>query len=247
MQIPSYLQPEVKYHDMDLGSRQLTNGIQPIGPGDWIDSTGGGSGFICADSRVLYTNIMQGTSESTRIGRKIKVLSMDFTFRLDVDYGSINQHAWIDDTECEMYIVYDSQSNNTISGAADTEIWNTAMGARPNGLYRNLNEQSRFRILKKKTIHFGRNVRDTVYGTGTPSGVFTASRFFKQYRVFCKPNKLVHYNVEDQIVGPGVLDGTRLPGGNIQIWFVWNHGSTTTTHPRVTIENARLRTKFIDV
>lgn len=239
--LPSYLAPEVKFHDQYmLSGTPLPAGLNWASDMQWQDGISPSLNIVTPSSATLLANVCQGTSENTRIGRKIKVMQMILDMSFYYTFPGAN---YIDNRDLDMFIVYDTQNNNHAAGTSANDVWNTGTGyiARPRVLLRNLDEQSRFKILRHVKIKCP-TVSTPIYaGANHPHGL----KFSK--RVIINPNKLIHYDVKNDtdLVSGASYDGTRMPGGNISVWFCAPDSTVSDTIWELT--HFHVRTKFIDV
>ncbi len=141
---------ELKFHDLDID-----------------DATVAGPGTIAEDSCVV---IAQGTTESTRLGRKITIKSINWRFQITL--GTTATAANTSDT-VRVILYLDKQTNGAAAGVTDILETDNFQS------FNNLANKSRFRTLMDRTYDLvipsgsGRGSTDTLsYGDVTMHDAF---------------------------------------------------------------------------
>lgn len=117
---------EVKYFDSNFGSVGV-----PAGPASLIDAT--------------IINIVNGTGPSDRVGRRIRVVGIDYSTSVILLAGNANDVIQFD-------IWQDRQSNGNT--AAPAELYTAIAGAQGTCQFPYLPNEKRFKRLIKRTVSF---------------------------------------------------------------------------------------------
>jgi len=127
-----------------------------------IDTVQTATTFTTAGTTVLLNGAAAGTDFTSRIGRKIKVMSVQFR-------GSISPGTL--DNNCRVIIFYDKQPNGGGLPAVADLILNHSAGAGSTATdFMNLNNRDRFMILKDMVVPVGRiSTTATQAVAGSPS------------------------------------------------------------------------------
>ena len=210
------LKPEKKFFDLDIQSTSiantatllLTSGVEP-------------------DTHTIV-GIPQGTTESTRIGRKCTITNI--YARLVFEFNSLSEAdltAADDAHEVLRVIMYwDKQANGAAAAAVDileTNKWSS---------FRNLANQKRFTFLYDKTYNWQTNV--IAAGNGTANDSQTVP---KVYTV--KISKKVFIPIEFLLTTGALV--SNIATNNIGIIVFGKHGSILTAS-----SDGRIRIRFID-
>ncbi len=210
---------EKKWHDTHIG---VQSGSTNVSYKEWpkIDWRGNTAGAESENNNPTLVDIIQGSGQTSRIGRKITVTSVDIrgSFELDKETTSnvLNQKApSAGSRRVRMIVYYDRQCNG-----ADAKLLDILDTTNINS-YNNLDNSMRFKILKNKVYLINRTSHD-----GTNS--FSMQRQFKCH---------IKGPIEIQYSGAsGVL--SEITSGNIGIWFITdgnggNGGNETQSDLRV--------------
>lgn len=232
-------------------------------PADIVTPANGVTGYQVAKSSQLLAAIPRGTSENERLGRKLKVLSIDYvgTVRKKIpDALKGNSHYAEPEMTFAIWVVWDRQNNNS-SGNKISDIWvdepsyvqtmaaQNLAGVQINVpmvnhkyVRRSLDENRRFRILKK----FVFTLPKLNPGENTPECV---QNIYKTVKFHCPINKIVSYNADLNPPAPGIYDGDQMPNGTIGLYLMGPQRATGTfdTLPEWSIGNQQIRIRFMDM
>lgn len=129
-------------------------GTQVPRPNNWIDNSDGATSIITADtwtflpaaeSGSLFANVDQGSARDERLSDVIYIHHIDIQIRLTFN-GNLTGGSDI----CEVYVILDTQCNGTTPSMED--VFADSTTANKTLRVRELDETSRFRILKKWNI-----------------------------------------------------------------------------------------------
>lgn len=183
---------ELKFIDTDLPAAALgfsSNGIH--------DPTGD-----------QLTPIAQGAGESNRVGRKVKIKSLELNYVIHMD-SQIDAETGFTGADVRMIIVQDTQTNGVKMDGGDFFI-GALLG------FRNLEQGSRFIVLSDKTIA----VRPTAGGFGgsTPDAVAIGCQVTG--RIYLPLNVVQEYNHSDG-------DISRVTTNSLHLWCVYGSAEGT--------------------
>lgn len=223
---------------------------------------GGATGFLSTRSAHLIAGLPRGTSEHERIGRKIKVLSIDYTATVSaiMEAGQRGNANLVEpDRELALYFVYDRQNNNK-PGSNYQDIWNWQTSYGPNmaitdlagaaqtmkvvgpaWVNRSLDENQRFRIIKKVKIKIPKLWNN--------DSNFCPNRVSKTIRVHIPVNKVVSWDASLVDPLPGTYDGDVIPQGDIGMYISapQNHNGTLNSIQKYEFGPQKFRIRFVDI
>ncbi len=137
--------------------------------------------FLTGADNLL--GLAQGTSESTRLGRKITLKSLGIKGRLTWDPTVADQF-----NRCRVMVVHDTQANGAVPAAVTTLLQTADIDS-----YRNLLSGRRFRVLQDKTYTFNPTGSDQAEISSIVQKPF---HFYKQWK---KPLQITYSTNADEI------------------------------------------------
>lgn len=262
---------EVKYIDLikkasvaqSPGTASLPEPAWAGAGADFVTPANGTTGWISANGAHLLAGLPRGTSEHERLGRKIKVLSLEYTAEIKMKIQPVTKgtpYFVQPSTDLAFYVVYDKQNNNSNS-TKESDIWvnnaaydkaisvNNTAGAVINYplrshqyVRRSLDENHRFRILKKFKTSIPKVPGGTVVAE---SPEFT----LKTIKFYVPINKVFTWDADINPPAPGVYDGSTMPNGTLGIYTLGpeNFSATFDSVPNWVLSHQSMRIRFIDL
>lgn len=130
---------EVKFYDTALASSALGA------------PTGAAGGEHVPSATIMLNTVKQGTGESDRIGRQIRMNSIHITGVVTIA-AQINQTAHDANQQVIIALVLDTQTNGVLLSSENVFLNPGASSLLACNLFRNLEFRQRFKVLAQKTI-----------------------------------------------------------------------------------------------
>jgi len=207
--------PEKKFMDIEIPGVNML-GCSATG-GTWTSAATPTSGASNATGAV-FTNVLQGVTDVTRVGNQICVHNFNFKGAVVLNGVAANQAIRV-----RYMFVWDMQTNGAVYTAANL-LSPTTTNALAISWFRELDEVARFRVIKDKTVTLNASTND--------SGTLTQHEI--PIKCSWKGSQVVHYSSS-----AAAITAVRSAGLSL---LIFSDGADTATS-----YNGVGRIKFTDV